>query len=110
LPDEATLCVYRVLQEALLNVQKHAAAKRIEVTLQLEPDQIVLIVQDDGCGFCVPTRLGQLTDESHFGLVGLSERVELLNGTLKIVSAPGQGTQLKASLPRPLTTGSAAGF
>lgn len=102
LPDETALCIYRVLQEALLNVQKHAAAKRIEVTLRLSPDQIELIVQDDGRGFCVPSRLGQLTDESHFGLVGLSERLELLSGTLNIISAPGQGTQLKASLPRSL--------
>ncbi|CAG0935418.1 two-component system, NarL family, sensor histidine kinase ComP [Thermoflexales bacterium] len=104
LPDETALCTYRVLQEALLNVQKHAAAKRIEVTLRLSPDQIELIVQDDGRGFYVPSRLGQLTDESHFGLVGLSERLELLSGTLNIISTPGQGTQLKASLPRSLTS------
>jgi signal transduction histidine kinase len=98
-PDEIALCVYRVLQEALLNIQKHATAKHVEVRLGLKPDEVTLLVRDDGCGFVVPRRLGQLTNESHFGLVGLSERLELLNGTLRITSAPGQGTQLEARVP-----------
>lgn len=71
LQEEVTLCIYRVLQEALRNVQKHAAAHRVEVRLQLKPDEVILSVQDDGRGFHVPRRLGQLTNDSHFGLVGL---------------------------------------
>jgi signal transduction histidine kinase len=98
-PDEVALCVYRVLHEALLNIQKHAAARQVSVTLSLTPDEVLLTVADDGHGFVLPKRLGQLTDAGHFGLVGVRERLNLVHGRLEIASIPSQGTQLVACVP-----------
>jgi len=99
LPEEVALCLYRVLQEALLNVQKHAAARQVKVGLRLEPDEVLLSVEDDGQGFTVPPRLGLLTHEGCFGLIGLRERLEIVQGKLKVTSRPGQGTLLEARVP-----------
>lgn len=99
LPEEVALCLYRVLQEAVLNVQKHAAARRVVVAVRLRPEAVTLSVEDDGRGFVLPPRLGLLTNEGHFGLLGLQERLELVQGTLRVTSAPGQGTRLEAHVP-----------
>ena len=99
LTEEIALCVYRVLQESLLNVQKHAAAQRVDVTLQISSAEVALLVVDDGNGFNMPQRLGLLTSDGHFGLVGLRERLDLVRGTLEIISAPGKGTRLEAHVP-----------
>ncbi len=99
IPEEIGLCVYRVIQEALNNIERHAGARKVDVTLVLGAEEIQLLVQDDGRGFRVPQQLGLLLEEDHFGLVGLRERLELLYGTLEIESAPGSGTTLRARVP-----------
>lgn len=99
LPEEAALCLYRVLQEALSNVQKHAAARQVVVTVKIRTDEVTLSVEDDGRGFVLPPRLGLFMNDGHFGLFGLRERLEMVEGTLKITSAPGQGTRLEARVP-----------
>lgn len=99
LPEEIALCLYRVLQEALLNVQRHAAARRVEVRVQFDSHEVRLSVEDDGQGFLVPSRLGALMNGGHFGLVGLRERLEMVNGALAIASTPGKGTRLEARVP-----------
>lgn len=99
LPEEVSLCLFRILQEALANVQKHAQAKHVFVKLHLHPEAAQLLIQDDGRGFRVPARLGQLLGDNHFGLVGLRERLEMVRGSLEIDSAPGRGTLLQARLP-----------
>jgi signal transduction histidine kinase len=99
LPEAISLCIYRVLQEALLNVQKYAAARRVDVHLSIRPKEVVLTVKDDGRGFGLPAPLGQLTSAGHFGLVGLRERVEQVSGAFEIVTAPGEGTCLTARVP-----------
>lgn len=98
-PEAVGLCVYRVMQEALTNVERHAAAEHATIQLILRPEQVELIVQDDGRGFQPPRELGLLLEDDHFGLVGLRERVELLYGTLEIHSSAGQGTKLHATIP-----------
>jgi signal transduction histidine kinase len=100
-PEAVGLCVYRVMQEALTNVERHAAAAQASVQLVLQPDEVQLIVQDNGRGFEVPPQLGLLLEDDHFGLVGLRERIELLYGTLEIRSASGQGTTVHARIPVP---------
>jgi signal transduction histidine kinase len=99
IPEAAGLCLYRVFQEALQNVVKHANAQRVQARLQIEPGSLTLRVQDDGNGFIVPPRLEALSNEHHFGLVGLQETLESLKGSLAIESAPGRGTILLAKIP-----------
>ncbi len=99
LPGDVALCLFRVVQEALHNIQKHAAAGRVEVRLGLEPQEVRLMVADDGRGFEVPRRLQRLLDHQHFGLAGLHERLESVHGTLAITSEPGEGTRVQAWVP-----------
>ena len=99
LPEDVSLCIFRVLQEALSNAHKHACAGRVEVSLLLHADELCLVVEDDGKGFQVPQNLGQLLEGKHFGLVGLRERLDLVHGSLDVMSRPGHGTCLHAWVP-----------
>lgn len=99
LPDEVALCLFRAVQEALNNAQKHAAPSKVEIRLALGVEDIWLSIVDDGQGFRVPTQLERLLDEQHFGLIGLRERLELVQGTLEVLSAPDQGTQIRIWVP-----------
>lgn len=98
-PEHIAICLYRVMQEALVNVQKHAEATDVVVKLDFQPEQIVMVVQDNGKGFSVPQQLGSLMADHHFGLVGLRERLELVKGTMSISSCPQQGTAISACVP-----------
>jgi signal transduction histidine kinase len=90
---ELETALYRIVQEALTNAQRHADARRARVTIAEDETAVRLTVVDDGCGFDTATR------SSGFGLLGMQERVELLGGTLEIESSPGNGTTIKAGLP-----------
>lgn len=97
--DPIAICLFRVAQEALRNALRHANAKHIIVSLRLLADTAILFVQDDGCGFRVPSRLSQLTQTGHFGLVGMSERVTWTGGQLFIRSELGEGTEVTVKIP-----------
>ena len=97
LSPEQELAIYRVVQEALNNVIKHAQAQRAEVKLIFEAELRVTI-SDDGVGFSVPDRVEALTELGHFGLIGLRERAELIGGRLTIASSP-RGTLVELHLP-----------
>jgi signal transduction histidine kinase len=88
-------CVYRIVQEAVLNVIRHARANEIKVLLEWRRDQIRGVVEDDGRGFNLET----MTINDRLGLYGMMERAELLGGTLRIESEPGQGTMVVFALP-----------
>ncbi|GAC1632620.1 MAG: two-component system sensor histidine kinase CasK [Ktedonobacteraceae bacterium] len=94
--------MYRIVQEALVNACKHAGAQLILVALTLDDQCVHVTVQDDGCGFDPEemTGLGEAESVGHFGLVGISERVKLLGGTLCIQSEAGTGTSIVARVPR----------
>jgi signal transduction histidine kinase len=94
------LCLFRVFQEALTNVRKHAAAQRVTVRLGVFPQEVLLSVSDDGKGFNVPLCLEQLLDDQHLGLIGMHERLNLVCGVLQVISNPGQGTYIQAQIPR----------
>jgi signal transduction histidine kinase len=85
--------VYRIAQEALQNVVKHAGATNARLRLQTHGDTITLEVEDDGQGFI------QTTNQTGYGLPGMRERAELLGGTLEVKSYPGQGTLLRLRFP-----------
>jgi len=93
LPDHVEIALYRVAQEALHNVLKHAAAGRAQLILTRGPDGVLLRVGDDGCGF--------VSGSAHEGLgvAGMRERVELLGGCCEVLSRPGEGTVVEVSVP-----------
>ena len=94
LPPEAETALYRIVQEALTNVVKHASAGRVSITLVRKEGSAVVVVEDDGKGFDPGSaRAGAL------GFVGMRERVELVGGRLTVESAPGSGTTLVAEVP-----------
>jgi len=94
LPAEAETALYRIVQEALTNVVKHASARRVSITLVRKQGFAVVVVEDDGLGFDPrTTRTGSL------GFVGMRERVELVGGRLTVESAPGAGTTIAVEVP-----------
>jgi signal transduction histidine kinase len=98
-PDTLALSLYRVAQEALSNVVKHAEAENVKVTLTFDENAIQLSVEDDGKGFRPGATLYN-TAHPGIGLPGLRERLETLGGNLTVISAPGDGTRLLATIPR----------
>jgi len=99
LPENVALALFRALQEALMNVQKHAMARRVAIELAIRPDEIRLAVCDDGQGFVVPSSLGKFVARNSFGLIGLRERLDLVDGTMRVLSVPGGGTELQIRVP-----------
>jgi len=99
LPGDVEFCLYRVVQEALNNVTKHAAATRVEVKLTLGPRWVTLTVQDNGRGFDV-SRV-EASGRFSFGLTSMRERVAALGGRFEIRSRPGAGTLVRVQLPLP---------
>jgi two-component system, NarL family, sensor kinase len=89
--------LYRVSQEALQNVVKHARAKHARVLLGRDDGAVVLEVQDDGVGF-QPAE-AKTDGGDHFGMLAMRERVEMIGGTCEVTSAPGKGTRVRVVLP-----------
>jgi len=96
LPEDHEIVLYRVAQEALTNVARHARASSARVELTETAETVVLEVHDDGVGFD-PAAEEQQGGLDHFGLAGMRERVELAGGTWTMWSRPGAGTVLTAS-------------
>lgn len=96
------LCLYRGAQEAIHNCLRHAQADRLVVVLLRLKSGAELTIEDDGCGFEVPTPLSILTRTEHYGLAGMAERIDLAQGTLGLFSAPGRGTRVTLTIPNDL--------
>jgi two-component system NarL family sensor kinase len=94
LPIRIESGLYRIAQEALTNVVRHAKAKHVHVRWTTMPDQVELMVEDDGQGFDT-----EALSKGRFGMVGLNERARLLGGELEVCSVPGEGTELKITVP-----------
>jgi two-component system sensor histidine kinase UhpB len=99
LKPEHELALYRIAQEALSNVRRHAKSSQIHVDFQVTDAEVKLRVQDNGLGFEVPASLNDLTRTGHFGLIGMRERAQLIGGQLDVVSAVNQGTTVTVTLP-----------
>ena len=97
LPPDIETTLYRVVQEALTNVLKHAGARRVSVVLQGAPGHVVAVVEDDGRGF--DTEQGAGSGARSLGILGMRERMELVGGELTIDSTPGRGTTVIARVP-----------
>ncbi len=94
IPDEVSLNLYHVVQEALANVARHAAAKTVMISFQRHPGRLALTIEDDGVGFDPEKTLPSATARGHFGLAGMRERISLIGGKLDLRSAPGMGTRI----------------
>jgi PAS domain S-box-containing protein len=99
LPDEVQLIMFRVAQEALSNIRRHAEATKAWITLEYRDDRVVLKVRDNGKGFELPSRIGDLASTGRLGLAGMRERIQLINGNLKMESEPGKGTKVAVEVP-----------
>jgi len=97
---EAEINLYRIAQEGLTNIVKHARAAVVEVRIKKLDPQLTLSIKDDGCGFDV-SRLPENTLSGGLGLLGISERARILGGQLAIHSQPGHSTQLNITIPLP---------
>jgi len=96
---ETELLLFRIVQEALRNIAKHAKATKAEVEIRFDEDKIAVTVRDNGRGFEPPENLGALTPTGKLGLAGMQERVQLLGGTVRLESEPGKGTRLSVEAP-----------
>lgn len=99
LPPETELALFRMAQEGLSNLTRHAQASRGAITLDFDAQEVCLTIEDDGVGFAVPESPAEFAPGGHFGLLGMHERAELVGARLEIESTPGQGTRLKVHLP-----------
>ncbi|MFJ4143678.1 sensor histidine kinase [Pseudomonas sp. NPDC089734] len=96
IPEEMAVAAFRITQEAVTNMLRHSHAKNLLVRLQRLPAGLSLFIADDGTGF---EPASNPAHEGQRGLAGMAERVELLNGTWALHSAPGKGTQIDISFP-----------
>lgn len=101
LPEYVRLTLFRITQEMLSNIAKHAEATQVVIRFELNRSDLVLEIQDNGNGFEVPDRWIELVREGHLGLLGASERAEEIDGSLTILSTPGSGTIVRVTAPRP---------
>jgi signal transduction histidine kinase len=99
LPPRIETALYRIAQQALVNVARHAQADTVGVLLEHRDTLVVLIVEDDGIGFDVEQVMGSHVQEGNLGLYGMRERASLLGGTFTIESTPGTGTSIFADIP-----------
>ncbi|MBI2868313.1 MAG: PAS domain S-box protein [Chloroflexi bacterium] len=101
LPSDVELSLFRIAQEALWNVEQHAAASRVALTVTFTSREARLEVLDDGIGFSLTPDSGDLTATGHLGLISMQERAKLLGGALTIQSSPGKGSAITVVIPVP---------
>ena len=94
------LALFRLTQEALRNIEKHANATSATVELDFSGDEIKLAVTDDGRGFSPAKNISHLVRSGKLGLLGMKERAELVGGSFEVRSDPGRGTQVVARVPQ----------
>jgi len=99
LAEDIRILLFQAIREVIINVIKHASAKRITVSVTEEEDEIRLTVEDDGCGFDYDSTVPQATDRGGYGIFSLRERLRHLGGTFDIESSPGSGTIVMVTAP-----------
>jgi len=96
LPPKYEVALFRLIQEAVHNALKHAQAGAIQVKIEIQPEQVYVLVKDNGIGFDV----NQKKDGS-YGIIGMRERVGILDGTMTVHSKPGAGSIISIKIPLP---------
>lgn len=105
LPAEMETTLFRIAQEAVSNILRHADTESAVITLKYGPGQVCLWVTDHGRGFNVAQTSNRALELRRLGLLGIQERAELIGGDVKVDSTPGQGTRLRVCVPRLDTEG-----
>src|SRR5439155_7718736 len=98
-PEETRLILYRIAQEALANVRKHAEAHRVSVTVEPSDGGYLVRIEDDGVGFDPASLEG--SRPGHLGLTAMKERAEMSGGWCRVTSQPGRGTKVEFWMPAP---------
>jgi len=96
---DVELVIFRIVQEALRNIEKHAQATEVEARIEFNVGRTEVSVSDNGKGFVVGDDLTELPRAGKLGLTGMAERVRLLGGSMKIESRPGKGTRVMITVP-----------
>jgi len=94
------ITLFRIIQEAIINIARHAKAENVIVVLRKLDHSVLVDIEDDGAGFDVHSMLRYTSDGGRgLGLLGMKERISLLDGKLEICSAPGSGTKISVRVP-----------
>jgi two-component system sensor histidine kinase DegS len=100
LPSEMEAGIYRIVQEAFTNIHKHANASFVLLDVTIQPGELQIIIEDNGTGFSTKDlERDSAAEGERLGIVGMQERVELLEGEIRIESRPGEGTRIKIRVP-----------
>ena len=99
LDEMMELVLFRTAQEALLNAIRHGQAQQVTIQVMFHADTIHMMIQDNGIGFEPPGTLASLSASRHYGLVSMSERIQVLDGTFQLISQPGEGTRIEITIP-----------
>ncbi|OGO19256.1 MAG: hypothetical protein A2144_02095 [Chloroflexi bacterium RBG_16_50_9] len=99
LPEEVELVLFRITQEALRNVWRHSGATSAEITVTFEGSKTKITISDNGKGFKLPGKIGDLAKAGKLGLSGMQERAQLVGGTLTVKSRPDEGTSITIEIP-----------
>lgn len=97
---EVEIAIFRIVQEALQNIVRHAEASKVNMVLDFNKDKIHILVKDNGKGIPdLPSLLSDLPRQGKLGLAGMCERVELIGGEINLLTGPGQGTTVSVTVP-----------
>lgn len=99
LPNNISLALYRIYQQAMNNIYSHSKANEVWIRLKLDPERIVFEIQDNGQGMQIEHTWMDYVRQGHLGLMGMNERAEVLGGTLQLISQPGKGTTVQVIIP-----------
>jgi len=99
LPEEVAIALFRITQEALRNVWRHSGATKAEIVLQFTDSRTKITISDNGKGFVLDGKIGDLAKQGKLGLAGMQERVQLVGGTIHVQSAPAKGTTITVEAP-----------
>jgi signal transduction histidine kinase len=99
LPEEVAIALFRIIQEALRNVWRHSGATSAEITLEFTDNRTKITISDNGKGFILTGKIGDLAKQGKLGLAGMQERVQLVSGIMSVQSEPGKGTTLTVEAP-----------
>ncbi|HXW01563.1 MAG TPA: histidine kinase, partial [Anaerolineae bacterium] len=109
LPEAIELSIFRIVQEGLSNIRKHAQASAVQISLKhTSPRTLLISIADNGRGIATNFNLAALSTNGHYGLLGISERIALLGGRLKLQNRPGGGLLLEVEIPHPRVVDSKA--
>jgi two-component system, NarL family, sensor histidine kinase DegS len=96
---EVEVNIFRIAQEALHNIEKHAKATEANINIDTDTESLIITIRDNGQGFVPPNKLGSLLSKGKLGLIGIQERAKSLGGTFEIQSVPKKGTLLSIRIP-----------